>query len=150
MRVTSNSTFDNSIMFRWVPKSIAPLGKSMSVKLSRNYQMSSVKSRRRAHTHLTVCAHLVGENINQLVFRTMGHMGTGTRHLVRTLGDRWPLLLDPRGSRGKSARGTKNPLLSKQGSVSLWSFQKGEECVFHVKTGIQIHADRVLWLGQRE
>src|SRR5690349_14260372 len=38
----------------------------MSVKLSRNYQMSSVKSRKRAHTHLAVCAYLVGENINKL------------------------------------------------------------------------------------
>ena len=79
--------------------------------------MSSVKSRKRAHTHLTVCAHLVGENINKLVFRTMGHMGTGTRQLVRTLGERWPLRLDPRGSRGKSARGTKNPPHSMRGSV---------------------------------
>ena len=36
-----------------------------------------------------------------------------------TLGERWPLLLYPKGSRGKSARGTKNPRPFMAGSVSL-------------------------------
>ena len=62
----------------WVPKSIAPLGKSMSVPLSRNYQMNGVASRKRApYTPRGLCSS-GSENINKL-----SAVPGGTRERVR-------------------------------------------------------------------
>src|SRR5919205_538572 len=92
----------------------------MSVKLSRNYQMDGVASRKRApYTPCGLCSSGEREH-QQTLYRTWGHQGTGTRQLVRTLGERWPLLLYPRGSRGKSARRTKNPPHGMRGSVRMY------------------------------
>ena len=108
-------------MFRRVPSSIARLGKSMSVHVSRNFQGYSVKCLlclARAHAHLTVCVPLEREIDNTLCC-TVGHTGTGTRQLVRTPGERRPLRLYLRGYSGKPTRLHQEPLGFIPGSVSV-------------------------------
>ncbi len=111
-----DSTFDNSIVFRRVPKSSAPLGKSTSVQTVKELPLKQRKiSQESAYTPHGL-SFKGSENI-QFLCCTVGHTGTGARQLARTLGERWPLLSYSRGEEGKSARRTKNPLHSLQGSV---------------------------------
>src|SRR6266700_2258086 len=111
-----DSTFDNSIVFRRVPKSSAPLGKSTSVQTVKELPLKQRKiSQESAYTPHGL-SFKGSENI-QFLCCTVGNTGTGAREIARTIGATWPLLYYSRGEEGKSASRTKNHLPSMQGSV---------------------------------